>query len=47
MLMNVTMELTIAALTAIASTQMVVSCVFATRDGVETVLYAKVNSFNL
>ena len=45
MLMNVTMELIIAALTAIASTQMVVSCVFVTLDGVETVLYAKLNSF--
>ena len=30
---------------AIASTPMVVSCVFATLDGVETALYAKVNSF--
>ena len=43
--MNVTMELTTAVITAIASTPMVVSCVFATLDGVETALYAKVNSF--
>ena len=45
--MNVSMELTIAALTVIASIQMVVSCVFVTLDGVGTVLYAKVNSFSL
>ena len=39
--MNVTMELTIAALTVIASIQMIVLCVFVTLDGVETVLYVK------
>ena len=37
------MELTIATLTPVASIQMVASCVFVTLNGVEMVLFAKVN----